>query len=289
MTEHEQLMYQVLEKISELNATIVFKGALITKLILAENGYTTLDRKTIDIDANWIGSPPSMNALVDSINRSLGDMQDRFYAVAIREYGEKKSAGISIRRKGTDEDVIEMDISMKPVTGSRMYYHGETQIRGVLANEILADKITVLSNRIMFRRAKDLVDVYALTHCVSVVTAEIFEVITSKRLELGEFSELLNHRNEVEHAYNKLRGIDGKPAFDHVYSYLKEFVQPFAKRDETPRRWNSSAFIWEDFCQTKEQEGKPSVTAAIRAAEKERHSKTPSEPKKAKHKNEAEL
>ena len=63
MTRHEKLMYQVLERISKADTPIVFKGALITKLILAENGYTALERQTKDIDANWIGLPPSMNAL----------------------------------------------------------------------------------------------------------------------------------------------------------------------------------------------------------------------------------
>jgi hypothetical protein len=41
MTQQEQLMYQILGRISETDAPIVFKGALITKLVLAENGYTS--------------------------------------------------------------------------------------------------------------------------------------------------------------------------------------------------------------------------------------------------------
>lgn len=101
MTQHEHLMYQVLGKMTESNLPIVFKGALITKLVLAEHDYTKLDRKTIDIDANWVGTPPTMEILVDSINESFGDMQNLFYAVATREYGEKKSAGISVRDKNT--------------------------------------------------------------------------------------------------------------------------------------------------------------------------------------------
>jgi hypothetical protein len=69
MTEHEKLMYQVLGKISESNAPIVFKGALITKLILAENGYSTSERMTRDIDANWVDAPPSMHVLVEAVNK----------------------------------------------------------------------------------------------------------------------------------------------------------------------------------------------------------------------------
>ena len=64
---------------------------------------------------------PSMDILVKTINESLGDLQSQFHAIALREYEDKKSAGISIVRNGTDDKVITMDISMKPVIGSRLY------------------------------------------------------------------------------------------------------------------------------------------------------------------------
>jgi len=44
MTGHEQLMYQVIGAISVSNALIVFKGALIIKLILEEHGFDMLER-----------------------------------------------------------------------------------------------------------------------------------------------------------------------------------------------------------------------------------------------------
>lgn len=249
MTAREKLMYQVLGRISEVDTPIVFKGALITKLILAENGYTTLERQTKDIDANWIGSQPSMNALVETINTSLGDLRNQFHAVAFRGYCEKKSAGISILRNGTDDEVMLMDISIKPVIGSRMYHYGEAEIRGVLANEILADKISVMSKHIIFRRAKDIVDVYALAHCVRVQTHEIFAIYKSNpNREVGVFDEFYTRRQDLEHAYNKLAGVEGKPVFGDVYAYLSKFLNPFAVRNESPMIWNSDALAWDALC-----------------------------------------
>ena len=246
MIEHEQLMYEVLEIISKSNAPIVFKGALITKLILAEHGYTTIDRITRDIDANWVDTPPSMHVLVSAINQSLESLNGVLHAEAVREYGEKKSAGISIVNSATGNRIISMDITIKPVIGSRIYHYGEVGIRGVLANEILADEITVLSGRRVFRRSKDLIDVFALTHCVKVLTAEIFEIIKSKHLEPGDFTDFLTRRDDVEHAYTKLQGIDGKPLFEDVYTYLIEFIRPFAEKNNTPRIWNSGKQAWDD-------------------------------------------
>jgi hypothetical protein len=264
MTEREKLMYQIMGRISESDAPIVFKGAMVTKFILATGGYTDLDRQTKDIDANWIGAPPSMGDLEDAINRSLGGMREQYFAVAFRNYGEKKSAGISIRSKDTDEEAFSMDISIKPVSGSMIYRYGEISIRGVLANEILADKLTVMSTRMLFRRAKDMVDVYALTHCVEVRIAEMFEMFRKRpEREVGSFAEFLTRRADVEHAYNKLSGVSGKPAFDKVYSYLGKFLHPFVQRDETPKVWNSESLAWEDEPQKKSE--KQSVRRLIQA------------------------
>jgi hypothetical protein len=245
MTNKEETMYRILGKICESNAPIVFKGALITKLILAEHGYTSLERQTKDIDANWIDTPPTMSELENTLNRSLETLSGFFHVEAFREYGDKKSAGLYIIENATGEKIVTMDIDIRRICGSRVYHYGEIGIRGVLANEILADKITVLSGIRMFRRSKDLIDVYALTHCVKVLTAEIFEVIKSKQHELGGFTEFLTRRDDVEHAYSKLQGIEGKPPFDDVYQYLAKFIRPFVQKDKTPRIWNAGKQAWD--------------------------------------------
>ena len=45
MTDRENIMYQILGKISETDAPIVFKGALITKLILEVIAVTKYNNK----------------------------------------------------------------------------------------------------------------------------------------------------------------------------------------------------------------------------------------------------
>jgi len=247
MTEKEQFMYLLMGSISDSDAPIVFKGAMVIKLILSENGYTALERQTKDIDANWVGAPPSMGALVDTINHSLGKLKNHIYAVAFREYGEKMSAGVSIREERTNEEIISMDIDIRPIHGSKIYHYGEIGVKGVLVDEVLSDKLTVLSKKRIFRRVKDMVDIFALAHCVKVNTLEIFEVFKkSPEREIGSFDEFIHGRHDVEHAYNRLRGIENKPPFDQVYEYVMHFIQPFANRDMTPRVWNSEKASWED-------------------------------------------
>jgi len=139
-----------------------------------------------------------------------------------------------------------MDISIKPYIDSKMYYYGELGVKGVLPTEVLADKITVLSKQLVFRRAKDLIDVYALAHCVEIKTQKIYEVMTRKSAVIGEFSEIRNRRDELEHAYDKLKGIEGKPLFSDVYPYLIKFLRPFICSNRTPLIWNTEKQSWDD-------------------------------------------
>ncbi|MCD8095184.1 MAG: hypothetical protein LUE12_03535 [Ruminococcus sp.] len=67
MTEHEKVMYEILACLSNSNSPLVFKGALITRLILEENNFYDVSRQTKDIDVNWVGDPPSMEILTRTI------------------------------------------------------------------------------------------------------------------------------------------------------------------------------------------------------------------------------
>lgn len=286
MTDQEATMYQIIGAICEANAPIVFKGALITKLILAEHDYTVLERKTRDIDANWIGTPPPMGEIENTINHALKGLNGRFHAEAHREYGERMSAGLYIIENATGENVVSMDIDVRPICGSRVYHYGEVAIKGVLVNEILADKITVMSGMKLFRRLKDFVDVYALTHCVKVKTTDIYEVISNKCLELGEFTELFTRCNDVEHAYDMLKGVERKPPFEDVYPYITAFVRPFAQRNTTPRAWNSDKQAWDDL--TRMVDPRSSVLDQLREAEQEAPDRPTYPPEKTKHIDELE-
>lgn len=49
MTEQEKLMYEILGQITTSDIPIVFKGGLITKLILNESGLSSVQRTTKDM------------------------------------------------------------------------------------------------------------------------------------------------------------------------------------------------------------------------------------------------
>jgi len=255
MTEQEKqerLMYEIIGRISNINAPIVFKGALITKLILRENGYTDMERPTNDIDANWIGEPPAMDELADLINRSVKP-QNGVYAESERSYAPGKSAGIRFIDNESGVKLFTMDISIKPVFGDRVYHYGEATIRGVLPDTVLCDKISVLSGERIFRRFKDVLDVYALAHCLDIRITDIYYALERNERVLGTFDAFLTRRADLEHAYGKMRGVIGMPDFNSVYVYLEKFLVPFITHDRNPKIWLGDEMSWRDVRERKIQ------------------------------------
>jgi len=240
----EDMMYEILAKISGTEAPLVFKGALITKLILKENNFDLLERMTKDIDANWIGTPPTLDELVEIIKEALGDLCAEYTVIGSREHSENKTTGISFLSK-ENERLFTMDVNMNSVmSGVREYFYGQGVIKGVLVDEILADKISVLSSKRIFRRAKDLIDVYAFSDCVEVNTHSILAITEQKGRVLGAFDEFVNRKDDLEHAYNKLRGVEGKPDFAKVYEQLETFLKPFIEKNDQFKTWDSHTMSW---------------------------------------------
>lgn len=247
MTDKEKMMYEIIGKISSSDIPIVFKGGLVTKLILLEKGFNGIERTTKDIDANWIEKPPSMSSMTDSINTALGDLRERFIAEPSREYGEGRSAGFKLKDKKTDEVILSMDIDIKSLIGSKTYFYGEIAFKGVLANEIIADKVSAMSTDAIFKhRTKDIVDVFALSHCVNISTQEIYELCKKMGREINSFYAFYERKADIEHAYNMLKGIEGKPPFTEVYCYLEKFVEPFAIRNAADKIWSADKVSWQE-------------------------------------------
>jgi hypothetical protein len=245
MTSKEALMYKILGRITTAELPIVFKGALITKLVLAEQGFDLIERETKDMDMNWVGGDiPSEDELRVFVDNALADVCEGFTSSVTRKYVlGQQAAGITIYDENGDK-AFSMDIDINKVTGYRYYNYEISKIRGVLPTEIFADKIAAISGDKVFRRAKDIVDVYALSSCVSVTTDEIYNTSAQTGNEIKAFDGFLNRKDDLQHAYDKLRGVEGKPPFDTVYARLKTFLMPFIERDRTARVWQAEMAEW---------------------------------------------
>jgi hypothetical protein len=242
LTNAEKLMYDIMGAIADGNVPVVYKGAMITKLILRENHFDDFVRETQDIDASWTGmSQPSMEQLATMLNSALS----RFglNAAVKRKYGKTISAGFKIIDAAGDVK-LSMDIDMRAAVDSRMYQFGNVTFRGVTPNSVISDKISVVSSDKVCRRAKDLIDLYALAHCVTIQKQELYKLWMKEKRTIGTFEAFAKRRDDLEHAYEKLRRIEAKPDFRELYEYLTVFLAPFIESDLKSNVWDNRNNAW---------------------------------------------
>jgi hypothetical protein len=78
LTGSEKMMYDVMGAIAYGRVPVIFRGAMITKLILQENDFDDFTRETQDIDASWAGTAhPPMEQLTDIYRNSLPRLSKR--------------------------------------------------------------------------------------------------------------------------------------------------------------------------------------------------------------------
>ena len=245
MTKSEELMYRTIAELCRQGAPIVFKGGLITKVYLTEGKQEAYIRATKDIDANWIGDTVSMEMLCSVINRALETENASLRAVPFREFDETHSAGIEV----IDTDgrpIFRLDIDMyRPVTEIIEASVSGKTIRCVDIKQIIADKICSVSGPTIFRRTKDLIDLYGLSYCASFTTAEIREIAEATQHEIRDFTAFQTRIDELRHAYSKLAGVIEKPEFDTVYERISTLIKPFL-HDAESAVWNPVKLKWED-------------------------------------------
>ena len=222
----EKFLYQIMDELYQMKAPIIFKGALITNLILQErNNPSKMYRETIDIDGDWIGKPPSMAEIAFYIQEAVKQVDPALVVEISREYGERKSAGFTILRPN-GEKVTSLDISIRENPYWRVYELENMKFQGVIVDKILVDKIACISSERLIRRVKDLADVYSLSFCTTYQRETFLKVAEESGRKVGDFSYFKNHKPELRYAYEKLKRINGKVSFDTVYSRVDEFTKP---------------------------------------------------------------
>ncbi|MBS3995297.1 MAG: hypothetical protein KGZ33_05830 [Alkaliphilus sp.] len=59
-------------------------------------------------------------------------------------------------------------------------------------------------------------------------------------------TKLILKENGFKQIYDRLKGIEGKPDFENLYTYLSKFFKPFAKREYIERIWDSDKASWNE-------------------------------------------
>lgn len=234
ITQEEKLMYQVMRAIFESRIPIDFKGAMVLHAYLYENGFTNDVRRTMDIDANWLSdAAPTEEQMVQALQNALDQAGIELKVSLYRMYGEGRSAGFEFSDPEFGDVLFTMDMDVnRPAAETKLYTIDGFTFRGVVVEQMLADKICAVSSEKVFRRIKDIVDLYYLSQCASFDPDKVVKAIKNAGRTLGSFDGLLTKHEDLRHAYEKFRFGSSvqKPPFEDVYSRVCSFADPFVLR-----------------------------------------------------------
>lgn len=228
ISAEEKLMYEVMKAIYESGIPVSFKGSMVLKAYLLEGGYSDDTRHTVDIDANWNSDTvPTMEQMAKSFKKAIDEAEINLTVIPYREYSVERSAGFDLRDSLSEEVLFTMDVDVnRPTVPTKIYEILDLRFRGVAPNQMIADKVSVVSSDKVFRRIKDVVDLYYISHVCDFNREEILNALKNADRDLGNFDGFINREEELKHSYSKFRFAGGinKPTFEEVYQTVKSFI-----------------------------------------------------------------
>lgn len=236
LTAEEKLMYEVMKAIFDSGIPISFKGSMVLKACLLEAGYAEETRHTVDIDANWNSdTPPSAEQMTDSLQKALEKGGIDLDVSIYRMYGEGRSAGFELTERTTGEILFSMDIDVnRPISPTKIYEVEGLRFRGVSPSQMIADKISAISTDKVFRRVKDVVDLYYISKVFDFNRADVMQMLKNSGRTLNTFHGFLHRAEDLRHSYEKFRFAGGvnKPPFDEVYRAVKSYIKDVLPKEK---------------------------------------------------------
>ena len=237
ISAEEKLMYNVMKVIYESGIPISFKGSMVLKACLIEAGYDNDTRHTVDIDGNWNSDEqPSAEQMVESLQKAIDRMDYDLSVRLYRMYGDGRSAGFELMDRDSGDILFTMDIDVnRPPMPTKLYVVEGLHFRGISPIQMLADKLSAVSTDKVFRRIKDVVDLYYISQVFDFNKAEITEALQTSGRMLESFDAFLHRKDELEHSYEKFRfaGDISKPPFTVVYHTVKSYIKEILPHEKS--------------------------------------------------------
>ena len=235
ITTQEKLMYEVMKSIYDSGMPISFKGSMVLKACLIEAGYTEDIRHTFDIDANWYSdTAPTAEQMTSSLQKAI-DRNDLNIDVKLsRMYGNGRSAGFRISDRSTGDELFTMDMDVnRPPMQTKMYEVDGLSFSGASPASMISDKIVAVSSDKVFRRIKDVIDLYYISKVFSFDKNTFLRTIKISERTLGDFDGFVNRKSDLQHAYDKFRffGDVKKVPFEDVYQSVSKYIKPLLTRE----------------------------------------------------------
>lgn len=124
------MLYQIIENLQKIQAPIAIKGGLLLRASLQEHG-SDIDRKTVDIDANWLTQTPDISDMENVLRKAVQLSHPNYDVITKRPYGNHQSAGFYITDENGDA-VTHIDIDVNKPTTPKTYTINNMTFTGII-------------------------------------------------------------------------------------------------------------------------------------------------------------
>lgn len=173
--------------------------------------------------------------MVGSLQNVIDKSEINLKVDIYRMYDEGRSAGFELAGKDSGEVLFTMDVDVnRPVAPTKIYEVAGITFCGMAPIQMISDKVVTISTDKVFRRIKDVVDLYYLSHVVSFDCDAVYETLKNSGRKLEGFNGFLHCSDELRHSYEKFcfTGEIAKPQFDDVYRTVKKYIKGILPREE---------------------------------------------------------
>lgn len=234
---------------SQYGQYFVLKGGVALASILDELGLSSYMRFTHDIDLH-VCSLSAWESFKADVSTLLNTNQEGIHYYVTQVKDRSKTSGsicLSAVYKGTGYN-IKIDMNVAPLNIISTNYIQSVGMYTYDFETMLADKISAVCSQKIFRRIKDLYDIYMLSKLKAYSYVSILSHINSKRPEFlkdGTNMFVPQNYDMLQHAYEKFKGINSKPDFDLLYKTCNSFVYPFISKGTIQNElvWNGDKWV----------------------------------------------
>ena len=215
---------------SKYSNKFVLKGgtALATKLI--EGNLPQLTRQTKDIDIHcsdksyWIFFSEHVEDILN--DNALGYRYKLLKQRGLEKTGFSDSIVLEVSSP-TFTKTIGLDMNLKD-TELPTIFIPSLGINAYDNYTMLSDKLSVIFSKKIFRRVKDMYDIYALAQLSNYSMYKLLCVVKNKFPNYHEFELMLKIENyaELEHAFTKFSGLQMDFDFKSLYTVCCKFSIP---------------------------------------------------------------
>lgn len=235
--------------ISGYNRYFVLKGGTAFMSMLHENNLDVYMRSTRDIDLH-VNSESAWQSFKRDVVQILNSNQYgvQYKVTRFKNRSTTLDSIALVALYNGKEYNLKIDMNVSPFKTITVTYLNSTGMNAYDCDTMIADKISAICSQRIYRRVKDLYDLYVLSQIRQYSLSDLVSHLRIKRPEFFSSGvNMLVSQNYVtlEHAYFKYKGILNKPEFDVVFKICSSFICPFFNLSTINRNlyWNGEYWI----------------------------------------------